>query len=330
MIMIYKDALLIAISLLPRMLKIPLFRLVGYRIGQGVKIGLLCLLDVQNSATIGNNAKIGPMTIIRAKDFSIGSNSSVRPFTYIQTPRVSIGQDSIISSGVIVRSGHVSEYSSLLIGDIVHIFPFVTIDCSRVVEIQDGTGIGPKCNIYTHSSYKSVLEGYKVTYGNVSIGKRVELTYNVFVAPGITIGDDSICAYGSYVNQDIPEGVLAAGMPAVIKRTRVQVTGGASSIDAKMILTNIIREYQKCIKLVNGRSPLPIELCVEDEICLDQDGYIYLLYNSTILKTESSRYGLFDIDAGTCVNKGMKPVDFVGFRKFLSRYGIRFLTMMNI
>ena len=41
---------------------------------------------------------------------------------------------------------------------------------------------------------------------------------NVTVCPGVTIGDRVIVAAGSVVVHDVPDDVLVAGNPAVIKR----------------------------------------------------------------------------------------------------------------
>lgn len=321
-----RNTLLLLISLLPCCIKVVLYRALGYDIGRKVKIGIFSILNLRKHAKLEDGSSIGNFTYIKSNNFNLGSHSRIASFTFMDTPLVKIGKDSLISSGVIIRSGHVSKQSELVIGDIVHIFPFVTIDCSKRVCIEDEAGIGPKCSIFTHSSYKSVLEGYKVTYGDVTIGKRVELTYSVFVAPGVEIGDDAVCAYGSYINKDIPAGVLAGGTPAVIKRSKEQIIGDIAQLDAKQILTSIIKEYTDNIELVNNRKPIPVVLCIDERIKGTHEGVIYLLFNSRMEEYSASVYGMFDISSKVCKNHGFKIEDFQGFRKFLSRYGIRFIT----
>lgn len=52
----------------------------------------------------------------------------------------------------------------------------------------------------------------------IRIGKRCWFGAGVIVVPGVTIGDDTTIAAGSVVTQDIPSGVLAAGVPARVLR----------------------------------------------------------------------------------------------------------------
>ena len=52
----------------------------------------------------------------------------------------------------------------------------------------------------------------------IVIGNKVWLCGDVSVAPGVTIGDNSIIGTGSVVTKDIPANVVAAGNPCrVIK-----------------------------------------------------------------------------------------------------------------
>ena len=53
---------------------------------------------------------------------------------------------------------------------------------------------------------------------NIHIGKNVWLGANVTVLPGVTIGNGSIIAAGSVVTKDIPENMVAAGVPAKVIR----------------------------------------------------------------------------------------------------------------
>lgn len=317
---------LVLISLLPNPIKRYAYRLIGYRINSMSKIGFFTILDVQDKAVLDYGCKIGSFCFIKTTHFKMDTFSRIASGTYVNVPKVSLGKDSIVSSGVIIRSGHVCKVSELVVGDLVHIFPFVNIDCSRKVEIRREAGIGPKCDIYTHSSYKSVLDGYPVTYGDVIIGERVELTYDVFVAPGVKIGDDAICAYGSYVNKDIPPGVMAAGTPAVIKRTKEQVTQAGGGLEAREILEEIIKDYAANSIYLNGRKPLPVCLSISENISVEKEGVAYILMDSIASIQSATRYAIFDIRSQTCVNHKLDSQDFAYLRKFLSRYGIRFVT----
>lgn len=56
---------------------------------------------------------------------------------------------------------------------------------------------------------------------SVIIGNHVWMAARVAILKGCTIGDDSIIGVGSIVTHDIPANVIAAGIPAKVKRENV-------------------------------------------------------------------------------------------------------------
>lgn len=52
----------------------------------------------------------------------------------------------------------------------------------------------------------------------ITVGDHVWIGANVSVLPGVTIGSNSIIGAGSVVNKNIPEGVIAAGVPCRVLR----------------------------------------------------------------------------------------------------------------
>lgn len=316
----------VLISLFPGPLKKIAYRLKGCRIGSKVKIGFFCILNVGKGSYIDNGSRLGGCTYIKVGKLYMESYARIAPFSYIKAPMVKLGRDSFISNFVTIRSGHVSKRSELLVGDLVHVFPFVNLDCSRKIEIRREAAIGPKSDVYTHSAYKSVLDGYKVVYGDVVIGERAELSYNIFVSPGVTIGADAICACGSFINTDIPEGVLAAGQPAVVKRTKEQITKPIVENNTTLLLTEIIAKYREDISLVTGRNPLEVFICDSGMNDFSREGVIYLCNFTALDYGKVRNSAILDIPHGVCINRGINQKDFAAFRKYLSRYGIRFIT----
>ncbi len=53
---------------------------------------------------------------------------------------------------------------------------------------------------------------------NVAIGRNVFIGNNVTLLKGVTIGNNSVIGNGSIVVSDIPEGVVAAGVPCKVIR----------------------------------------------------------------------------------------------------------------
>lgn len=52
----------------------------------------------------------------------------------------------------------------------------------------------------------------------ITVGDNVWIGTNVFVLPGVTIGNNTIIGAGSVVNKNIPDGVIAAGNPCKVIR----------------------------------------------------------------------------------------------------------------
>ncbi|MBR0138390.1 MAG: sugar O-acetyltransferase [Erysipelotrichaceae bacterium] len=89
-----------------------------------------------------------------------------------------------------------------------------------MVTFGDDVRIGPDCSFLTpnHSPDPQMRrEGYEI-FQPVTVGDNVWFGASVTVLPGVTIGKDSIIAAGSVVSRDIPEGVLAAGVPCKVIR----------------------------------------------------------------------------------------------------------------
>ena len=52
----------------------------------------------------------------------------------------------------------------------------------------------------------------------ITLGDNVWLGGGVIVCPGVTIGDDTVVGAGAVVTRDLPAGVVAFGVPAVVQR----------------------------------------------------------------------------------------------------------------
>ena len=89
------------------------------------------------------------------------------------------------------------------------------------IRIGKHTLIGPHCQFYTPQHPMDYVERReeKETAYPITIGEDCWLGGNVVVCPGVTIGNRCIIAAGSVVAKDIPDDSLAAGVPAVVKRS---------------------------------------------------------------------------------------------------------------
>lgn len=97
------------------------------------------------------------------------------------------------------------------------------LDGGRVT-IGRHTLIGPHCQLYTPSHPKDHIlrRETKETAYPITIGEDCWLGGGVIVCPGVTIGNRVIVAAGSVVTKDIPDDVLVAGNPAVVKKSLKQ------------------------------------------------------------------------------------------------------------
>lgn len=102
---------------------------------------------------------------------------------------------------------------------------FVNYDCIMLDGGQISIGahckIGPRCQFFTPQHPIDYEERMKPveTCRPITVGDNCWLGGGVTVCPGVTIGDRCIIAAGSVVVRDIPDDSMAAGNPAVVKKS---------------------------------------------------------------------------------------------------------------
>lgn len=87
------------------------------------------------------------------------------------------------------------------------------------ISIGDHTSVGDRTIITAHANIPSNTRLKKIYPRKVmptKIGKGVWIMPAVIIAPGITIGDESVIATGSVVTKDVPPRCLVAGVPAKV------------------------------------------------------------------------------------------------------------------
>ena len=118
-----------------------------------------------------------------------------------------------IEDGKLTKYNWVVQHKNKLkIGYKTDIGVFTYINAKNGVVIEDYVQIGSHCSIYSVSTIDS-KEGEVILKKNCKIG-----THSV-IMPGVTVGENSIIGAFSFVNKDIPDNVIAVGVPAkVIKK----------------------------------------------------------------------------------------------------------------
>jgi acetyltransferase-like isoleucine patch superfamily enzyme len=88
---------------------------------------------------------------------------------------------------------------------------FSYINAKRGVTIEDEVQIGSHCSIYSISTIDDKA-------GEVVLKENCKIGSHSTILPGVTIGINSIIGAHSLVNMDIPNDVIAFGVPAKIVR----------------------------------------------------------------------------------------------------------------
>lgn len=103
------------------------------------------------------------------------------------------------------------------IGKNVFIDAFVHIDTAvpSMVTIEEGVKLSVGVKIFAHNSvFQDINPNDPIIVSPVLIKKRAQIAPNVIILEGVTIGERSIIGTSAVVNKDIPDGVIAVGIPA--------------------------------------------------------------------------------------------------------------------
>jgi len=117
-----------------------------------------------------------------------------------------------------IKEGKLTKYNwmvqhkdNLKLGYRTDIGAFTYINAKFGVIIEDYVQIGSHCSIYSVST----IDGKE---GKIILKKNCRIGSHSVVMPGVTVGENSTVGAFSFVNQDIPDNVIAAGIPVRILR----------------------------------------------------------------------------------------------------------------
>lgn len=127
-----------------------------------------------------------------AKEMGFSLASAIHPQATVAST-AEIGAGTVIAAGAVVNPGSV-------LGENVIVNTCASVDHDCVLE--DGAHICPGAHLA----------------GNITIGRGVWIGIGATIIEGIRIGKGSVIAAGAVVVSDIPDGVLAKGVPAKVSR----------------------------------------------------------------------------------------------------------------
>ncbi len=105
----------------------------------------------------------------------------------------------------------VQNLNGFKLGFATDIGAFSYINAKYGVIIEDFVQIGSHCSIYSLSTIDD-------KQGEVHLKKNCKIGTHSSIMPGVTIGENSIIGAHSLVLEDIPDNVIAFGMPAKIQK----------------------------------------------------------------------------------------------------------------
>lgn len=101
------------------------------------------------------------------------------------------------------------------VGMNVHGLENILIDYAHcwLISIEDNVVFGPQVYLLAHdASTKTHLNYTKI--GRINIARKCFIGTRSIIFPGVTIGENSIVAAGSFVTKSIPSNTVVAGQPA--------------------------------------------------------------------------------------------------------------------
>ena len=118
-----------------------------------------------------------------------------------------------------IKEGKLTKYNwmvhnkvGLKLGDKTDIGAFTYINAKNGVVIEDFVQVGSHCSLYSISTIDN-------REGQITLKRNCKIGSHSLIMPGVTIGENAVIGAFSFVNRDVPDNVVAVGVPIrVIKK----------------------------------------------------------------------------------------------------------------
>jgi acetyltransferase-like isoleucine patch superfamily enzyme len=221
------------------------------QVGEGVRIGEGTVI-VADDLVLGDGAVIGPGCDLRSARLEVGAGGQVGAGSrWWVADEAVLGAGSVVDAGadVVCRRWWVGEGSYLgqrlrigagasmeensvvRIGNRCQIAPDVTVNPTEPVVIGDEVGISAEVAIFTHGYHAGhpVRDGHAAAFAGVEVEAGAWLGFRAVLLPGVKVGAGTVVAATATVTRSLPAGVLAAGVPATVKRVLAPVALDAAA-----------------------------------------------------------------------------------------------------
>lgn len=176
---------------------------------------------IANSVVNGANHLFGPNSRINLSD------GAKREHIIIEDGVWMLGQIAVQNEGVVImhENSKIDSTTKLLCVDRIEIGAYTAIAHQTTICDNNNhpispsyrrkmrtTPIGDDMRMWKHSAHAPII-----------IGENVWIGSNVRICKGVTIGDNSVIAANSVVTKSVPANCIAAGNPAKIVKTNIDL-----------------------------------------------------------------------------------------------------------
>lgn len=209
-------------------------------IGERVRIGPGTVI-VADELVLGAGAVVGAGCDLRSARLELGPGAQVGDGgRWLVADRARLGTGTVVDAGAEVTcreflagdgtyvgprlrvgaGASMEERSVVTIGDRCQIAPDVLINPTEPVVIGDEVGISAQVAIWTHGYHAGhpVRDGHAAAFAGVEVASAAWLGFRVTLLPGVRVGEGTIVAATATVTRSLPAWVLAAGVPARVRR----------------------------------------------------------------------------------------------------------------
>jgi acetyltransferase-like isoleucine patch superfamily enzyme len=276
-------------------------------------------------ASIGRHVVIHPGVMILARKVVIGPSVKIRLGTLINVRSFAIGEKSLMGYFV-----HAKGMSDLHAGPACVIGPQTMINCDCPVSLGYYCGVGPRVTMFTHGSFLPVTEGYRTTFGGITMKDKSWVTMNSTVGPGVTIGEGTNILPGTILLESVGQRRLVSGNP--VKLLNIPQVHHPGQRDLRELGYTILNHYSEWCGdterkqwVMNGGTLQTLHRKRIFTIAVDGEGDI-ALYSDRGKKRDGMYFNLADL-----ITDGRRHRIKTRFEAFMRLYyGLTFLESTSV